>query len=368
MFDGLEEEFNEPFSLEEINDQEEEYDQDDYINDQLHDEDVEEFEELNSDEDYEEDEEEIEYDEDGNPIEYEEEDEEFDEEFDEEDEPSFSPFIETLEESGLLYLDPDKDYDDSYEGFQEIINDTINAKFSEQLESLSPTARRLLEVEMNGGDINEAFEMFNSFDYSQVNVEDPDIQTELVREYYQAINPRWSDEKITQKIEMLSSTDDLLDEAKDAQEFFVEKTEQEQQAYLERTQMAREEAEQAYYAEMEEYENLIDSNDAFFGLPFSSKKEKEDFKRYVFEVGDDGLTQAQRDDEDKVVRLSKEFHKFKKFNYSDVEKRAKTKAVVDMKKQLSHFGRKAPGTTRSQSKRKDDGSSFSLGDLNFDIG
>jgi hypothetical protein len=354
MFDGLEEEFDTSFSFEELDEVTEEQDeQDDFIQDTLDEEDLDEIEEINlenEDEDLEE------YD-----------DEEYDEEDEFDDEPSFSPFIQTLEESGLLFLDPDKEYDDSVEGFNEVIEDTIEAKFIERLEGLSPTARRLMEVEMNGGNIEEAFTVFNSFDYSEVDISDPDVQRELVREYYQTINPRWDDSKITKKLDGLDASDDLSDEAREAQEFFIEKKQQDEENYLEHTRAQREQAEQAYYQEMEEYENIIDSNDSLSGLPFTNRMEKEEFKRYCFEVGEDGLTQAQRDDEDKEVRITKEFYKFKKFQFSDVEKKAKTRAIVDMKKQLSHFGRKAPGTTRTQSKRKDDGS-FSLGDVDYNIG
>jgi hypothetical protein len=354
MFEALEEEFDDSFSFEEM-----EESQDQYIEEQLTDEELDELEDINSeeeDEEYEESEEE--FDEEGYDEEYDE-----DEEF---DEPSFTPFIHTLEESGLLYLDPEKEYDDSVEGFQEVISDTVNARFTETLDGLSPTARRLLEVEMSGGDISEAFEVFNTFDYSEIDLSDTDVQREMVREYYQSINPRWSDERINRQIDMLDADEELYSEATDAQSFFMERDEKAQQEYLQQVQYEREQQEQAYWDELEEYETIIDSNDSLYGLPFENSFEKEQFKRYCFERGEDGKTQAERDDEDKVTRIAKEYYKFKGFNYSHVEKKAKTQAVIDLKKQLSHFGRKAPGTTRAQAPRKRD-SAFDIGDLNLDV-
>src|SRR6478736_496444 len=113
------------------------------------------------------------------------EDEELDEEeseSEEVDEVSYTPFVEPFIEEGILYADPEKEYDDSPEGFQEIIQDTVDYRVGEFVSQLPEVLQQVFELAQLGEDPMEAFAQLNGFDYSQIDLEDESTQRELTKD------------------------------------------------------------------------------------------------------------------------------------------------------------------------------------------
>jgi hypothetical protein len=314
-----------------------------------------------SEEDYEEEYEESEEEE------VEEEEESENDEEEEDDDASYAPFVESLIEDGVLDWDGETEYDDSPEGFKQMISDNVNSKVNDYLSSLPEDVQRLIEIGLQGGDVREAFSKFEEVDYSSANIEDEDVAKEMIRDFYASTNPKWNESRINKQLEMLEDAGELEEEAKLAQEYLVERTEQSRQEYLASIQQQKEQQEEEYYNELNAYSSLIDNNDSLYGLPFSSKQEKEAFKQYVFERGNDGKTQAERDDEDREVRLTKEFYKFKGFNFQNVERQAKTSNAIKLKKELSRFTDRNSKSNRSDSSRPTSQGKFSLGSVMDDF-
>jgi hypothetical protein len=319
-----------------------------------------------SDEEYEE-----EYDEEYEESDEEEDDEEdeseYDEELEEDDDASYAPFVESLIEDGVLDWDGETEYDDSPEGFRQMISDNVNSKVNDYLSSLPEDVQRLIEIGLQGGDVREAFTKFEEVDYSSANIEDEDVAKEMIRDFYASTNPKWNEGRINKQLEMLEDAGELEEEAKLAQEYLVERTEQSRQEYLASIQQQREAQEEEYYNELNAYASIIDNNDSLYGLPFSSKQEKEAFKQYVFVRGEDGKTQAERDDDDREVRLTKEYYKFKGFNFQSIERQAKTSNAIKLKKELSRFTDRNSKSNRSDSSRPTSNGKFSLGSIDDDF-
>jgi hypothetical protein len=347
--DELLEDFNEEFSIEDLiqpveDSVDEEYEQEEEYTEEESDEELqEEDDESDEQEDEESENEEVEAEDDGDV--------------------SYSPFIESLIEDGVLDWDGETEYEDSPEGFKQMIDDNVNGKVNQYLSSLPEDVQRLIEIGLSGGDVREAFTRFEEVDYSSADIEDESVATNMIKEYYSSTNPKWNETRIAKQIEMLQDAGEFEEEAKLAQEYLVEKKEEERAAYIQETKAQREAEEASYYEELNAYSSLIDEKEGFFGLNFASKQEKEAFKSYVFERGDDGKTQAERDDEDRTTRLAKEFYKFRKFGYEDVEKKARTSNAIKLKKSLSRFADKNSSTSRIQTSKKDDSSKFSLGEV-----
>lgn len=268
------------------------------------------------------------------------EDEESEELEDEEDfEVSYTPFVEPLIESGLLYIDEDKEYDDSPEGFQEILQDTITHRLQETVSQLPEVLQKVFELSELGEDPRAAFENLNTFDYSQVDIEDVDNQKSLVEELVSSRFPEWSAERLTKYIQNLEDLGELEDEAKLAQEALIKSSEAQREEYEESVRLAREESIKAQEQEYNEYVSLIDNAEGFNGIKFTSNQQRDAFKKYTFERGEDGLTQYERETKAKEDQLSLAWIRFNKQNTMEsIQRKAVTKASLEQKKILKRLG------------------------------
>lgn len=286
------------------------------------------------------------------------------EELEDDDSTSYSGLIEHLVDSGIIPDDLELEVDDSEEGLSQIFEAVVEKKFESLLENLSPMAKRLLEVEQRGGDIEEAFKVFDDVDYSSIDLSDEDVRREILIDYYKEINPRWNDSKITKKVDTVFDLGDDEEEAQEAQEHFIEKQEQDRQAYLASIERQNQEREAAMQQELDTYHEIIDKTDGFAGLKFSDKKDKEAFREYLFKKGKDGLTQYEKDTQEEESRLTQAFYAYKKFSFETVKKQAKTEATVKIKKLATRFKDVNQGGGRQENTRRTD-TGFSIGSLDF---
>lgn len=298
----------------------------------------------------------------------EEQDGESTEEEESEDQVSYTAVVEALIEDGVLKWDGETEYDDSPEGFKQIIEDNAKQLYQETLDSLPEKVRRLVEIGLNGGDVQEAFQRFEEINYEDVDITDESVAKSIVKDFYKSTNPKWNDARIARQLEMLEDAGDLEEEAGLAKEYFVEKTATDRRAYAESVRLEREAQEKAYYDELNAYTKIIDDSEQLAGIKFANKAQKEEFKKYVFERGEDGMTQAERDDQDRTTRLTKEWYKFNKFNYEHIEKKATTKNAIKLKTALSRFADKNASSNRQGVNRQSsDKNKFTLGSLPDDF-
>jgi predicted RNA binding protein with dsRBD fold (UPF0201 family) len=296
---------------------------------------------------------------------------EFEEEIDEteevggDDDISYTPFVEPLIEEGLLWVDPEKEYDDSPEGFQEIIKDTVSHGIQEVVESLPEVLQQVFELSQLGEDPMTAFQTLNSFDYSQIDMEDESNQEVLVRDLYAEKFSNWSTEKLDRHIQNLKDLGELEEESKEAQEYFILKTEEEKESYVERVRLAREEEIARAQEEVDTYRQIIQESEGFAGISFTSNKQKSDFDRYCFEKGEDGLTQYERESKVPTDALTLAWYKFNNFGFEAVQKKARSEAYVEQKRILSRVADKNSKSNRTGTRavERPAKKGFSLGDI-----
>lgn len=321
---------------------------------ELYSEDATEITENSDNEEYSEDEELVE----------ESESEEIDEEEVGEDDISYTPFVEPLIEEGLLWVDPEKEYDDSPEGFQEILLDTVNHRLAEAVEQLPEVLQQVFELSQLGEDPMTAFQQLNSYDYSQIDMEDEGNQESLVRDLYAEKFPNWSEEKLERHIQNLKDLGEIEGEAKDAQGYFIEKTAAEKEAYIEQVRAEREAELARAEQEVQTYRQLIEEADGFAGIQFTSNRQKADFDRYCFERGEDGLTQYERESKVPTDALTLAWYKFNNFGFETIKKKARSEAYVEQKKVLARVKDRNASSNRTSNRPVERPSKgFSLGDI-----
>lgn len=282
-----------------------------------------------------------------------------------EEEVSYSPFLDPLVDEGILIRIEDKEYDfTSPEVTKELIEDTLNYRDSERIAQLPEVLQQVFELAKLGEDPMNAFQTLNTFDYSQIDLEDVDTQKELVKDYLMDKFPNLSSERLTKKLQDMEDLGDLEDEAKDAQSYFIEKDELTKAEYVEQVKLANQEAVVRQEQEVATYKKLINDSEGFAGLKFTSNQQKSEFERYCFERGKDGLTQYERETMKAEDKMTQAFYTFNKYGFKSIEKKAKSDAVVEQKKILKRFtdmNSKSNKVSQREVERPNKG--FSLGNI-----
>lgn len=284
----------------------------------------------------------------------------------EDDDEVFTPFVNLLTEKGVLSPNPDKEYEDSEDGLAEIVTDTIESKFKEKLDGLSPQARRLLEIEEKGGDLREAFEELYSFDYNTIDMTDESNKVELVKEHL--LSQGYEEADLDEQIEGLKDLNRLDKAATVAQKFFVNKQEAERESYVTKLDQQKATEEAARQESLQKVMQTIDTVERLGAFDNIPKADREAFKKYLFDKGEDGKTQAERDNSLEAI-LTNEFNKFKKFDYSGLQRRATTKATIDWKtkaRRARDANQEAKGSTQKRYVKPADNGAFALGELDED--
>lgn len=294
-------------------------------------------------------------------------DEEFEDSEEEqiEDELVYSPFVEHLIDEDVLFPIEDKEYEDSPEGFRELIQDTATHMYESLIGSLPEEAQRLIEIAKAGGDLREALDVYDAFDYSQVDLEDEDVRRNLITDYYKEVFPNLDEKRLAKKVDILFELTDDEDEAKEAQEFFIAKTEKDKETYYESIKEQEKADYERQQAEIAQYNELISNVNGFKGLSFKSAQDKETFRAYCFDRGKDGKTQLEKDTMSPEERLAQAFFSYKKFNFDAVQRKAETKVTLAQKKALSRFQDKNASSGKSEGRRhtRPNDGTFSLGEI-----
>jgi hypothetical protein len=282
---------------------------------------------------------------------------------DEDSEEIFTDFVNLGLDKGVLKIYDDKDYDDSEEGLAEIFKDTVDISIKEKLASYPEEVQRLIEIAEKGGDIRDAFEEMYSFDYKDLDLTDDSIKTELVKDHL--LKQGYEESELEDMVEGLKDINKLDKAAETAQKYFIKEQEAERGAYTERLDQER--AEQARREEetIREVAYKIDTMESIGIFGNIPKQDRESFKRYLFERDETGKTQAQKDNSLDAIIIN-EFNKFKKFDYSVVQNRAKTKSTIDWRKKAARVKdnvNESRGATSRRYTKPEDPSIFSIGDI-----
>jgi hypothetical protein len=249
-----------------------------------------------------------------------------------------------IEEGVLSDYGEDEEFDDSEEGFKDRISKTIESKVQDYKDSLSDLSKQYIEYLENGGRPQEFIEMYSMPDFSNISrdkvSEDENMQKAIVREFLRAQN--YSAEEIDEEIQDYEDTGILDKKADRALGKLVEAQEQDRARFQEEQKQAKIRQYEKEQKMLEDLKTDIEKRDDIMGFQVS-KKDKTDFYKYLTEIDKKtGKTRMLMDAEnDPDAQLKMAYLYYKGFDFSKVEKKARTKNASNLKNNLDKFNRES---------------------------
>ncbi len=248
---------------------------------------------------------------------------------------TFSPFIQELVDSELLVIPEGKEYDDTTDGFKELIDDNIHLRHEEFKKNLiNPTSSKFIEFLEAGGNPDEYIQRSSEIpDYANADLEDEVTLKNLIADHLHIQG--YDKEDIESQLAEYEEIGSLAKHATTAQKYLVkyaEKelaniTKQQQEAEAERVKVLQEE-------EAAARDIIFNKEIGGFKLP---KTERDRLYDYIFKPvkKENGriLTQNLMED-DTETKIALAYYKMKKFNLKDLETKIETKVAGKLQEQL----------------------------------
>jgi hypothetical protein len=270
----------------------------------------------------------------------------------EEEETVFRTIATEFSTKGLL-AEVGEDFEDSEEGFAALIDKTVDEKVKEYKESLPEVAKNFIDFVQAGGDPQHYVDSRTTIDYNRISVDkladNAAAQKEIV--YNLLVKEGYEPDEISEEIADYEDGGLLANKAKRALGKLQKFQAQEQSQMIEKQKQEAEAQKEQYNTFLSDLKQDIDTRDDIAGFEFSNKKQRNEFYNYITKVDrKTGKTQLQADNEaDSEAQLKMAWLYFNKFNFSKVEKKAKTKATSDLKAKLQ---KATDSTSKLKSKRK----------------
>lgn len=259
------------------------------------------------------------------------------------------------QELGWEYNEEDKPK--SINGLVDFMNNLVQE--ASQPSFASDEVKELNDFISNGGSVDDFVKEYSKFtDVENLDIEeDEESQKKVIRE--QLSKQGLSQDIIEKRIERYEDTGILKDEAQESQELLKKYNEKEKEQLLKEQENQRKQREQEQQKFINDVKSTIDELKDIKGVPLT-KQQKEDLKKYLFEVGNDGKTQYQKDYSQSYQKLieSAFFTKEGDTIVNKLQKKAGSDATKDLKKKLNK-------KTTKRSKNQTSGSSQSSSALDM---
>ena len=254
---------------------------------------------------------------------------------------SFEPLVEDLVSSG--YLSPEeieeKGFENSPEGLKEIIKHTSD-KFKElgekeAFDKLSPTAKRLIELEKEGVDIYQLVEKeAEEVDYNSIDLDDVENQQTLYYNYL--IKTGISDEKAEKLVGVAYEQGTLGEYAEISVEALSKAQEKEKEDFIKSQKAQAKAQEEKAKVEYEDFKKDVLNTSSIKGFNIDKTTASKLFDFMDKPVDKSGKTQEQLAWEDPETRKAVAYFLMNKFNFKSLEKKAETKATIKLKNKVSN--------------------------------
>ena len=256
---------------------------------------------------------------------------------------TFDSLVESLEKEDLMFLDEEKVYDPTPEGFQQMLKDNMEAQRT-KLEK---------EFEEREAKLREELDSDQNVKFADLDPNDEEHAIVMLEQYYQLTG--FTEEEVKEKISEVKTLGNVEKEARVAQRFLVK--EEQKLEVIEKQRKDKEVLDKQ--VEIDNYiadvKAQIDAIDEIAGFKLDTKT-KDKVKDYLFKTDKDGLTQAQKASKDPQRRLKLAILDFMDFNKKDVEIKVKTELANEYSKKVSRFTNKnvsAKGTTIDAQEKTD---------------
>lgn len=238
-------------------------------------------------------------------------------------------------EKGLFIPKKDKEYDASEDGLEDLINDTLEARLQEKINSLPEEVRQLVEYGQLGGKVDEIQQVNEELEiYNTVDLEDLDTSKLIYKDYLLAngFEESEADEQVT-----IAENAGMLDgNAKLAQKYFIKATEAKKSGLIENRSKEAKRIEQERIQKETEFKNKVLSTKEIKGFGLTPKDAETLYDYITKPIDKSGKSKylAEMTDED---QLAFAYFKMKGFSFKDIEKKVETNTTLKLKKKLINF-------------------------------
>lgn len=254
---------------------------------------------------------------------------------------TFNEIASYLEEEELMFLEDDKTFDATPEGFKKMLEENFNS-YKDKLEEEFKNRELAIRNEYEKSNAPKISEMDPSDEYDAI---------DMLQKYY--LETGFTEDEAADKLKQVKELGDLEKEAKVAQRYLGK-----QEAEREELERKRQEEEEASkQKQIEDYisavKSEIDEMEEMSGFKLTNKMKK-DFKDYLFKFDKDGMTEAQKASKDPKRRLKLAFLDFVDYNKKDFEIKAKTELANEYTKKNSRFTSKQAKTKGANIRKEGD--------------
>lgn len=253
------------------------------------------------------------------------------------DDFTFSPFIQELVDSDVLVMPEGKDYDDTTEGFKELIEDNAKLKFEDYKNNTlkNPVSIKFIEFLEAGGTPDEFIERASEIpDYANMKLDDEATVKNMIADHL--FIQGYEEEDIKTQLEEYEELGSLTKQGTIAQKYLIRYAEKELANITKQQQEAEEQKQTALQLELEELKKDIYEKPEIGGFKLT-KTERDNLLNYITKPvkreGNKVYTQNTLDDS-KETKLAIALYKMKKFSFKDIENKIETKKVGELQNQL----------------------------------
>jgi acyl transferase domain-containing protein len=269
-------------------------------------------------------------------------------------------------DEGIL-SDLDEDMEDSPEAFQQMIEKTVEKKIADYKDSFqNPTSKQFLEFIENGGDPSQFIQATSGVDYAKIDPEgvsdDIDSQKQILRNWYadQGEDPQDAEDMI----QAFEDSGHLEKRSLTGLKKLQRKQEAAKEELIEQQKVQAATRREDNQKILTKLKTDIDSSDDIGGFPVN-KKQKGDFYDYITKVNPKtGKTGLMEDSSDEKNQMLMSYLYFNKFNFSKLEKKAKTKETKNLEATL---GRYSDGSAKQKSRQRTKADKSDPGKLNLGV-
>lgn len=262
-------------------------------------------------------------------------------------------FAEYLKESGVLDWDDEEEIDfSSPKALNSLIENSIQKEIEGYKNSISPEAKDFLDYLEAGGDPSKYYSLLSQpVDYDTVNLDDEKHQKMVIQEYLK--KQGWKDDEIEDELLDIEDSGRLERMSKRYLNRLKEEHQTLKQKEIEQQKQLDQQRKQEYERYLNTLEDYIEKSEDIAGLPIN-KKDKSKFMDYITVPDKDGYTQYQKDIKKDLMKNSTAlaYIMYKGFDFSDLEKKVKSKATSDFERKLGNM--KTGASSKNNSQRNSD--------------
>tara|TARA_R110000824_G_scaffold5756_8_gene26528 strand:- start:1606 stop:2778 length:1173 start_codon:yes stop_codon:yes gene_type:complete len=268
-----------------------------------------------------------------------------------------------LKEEGIIDYD-EEEFEDSEEGFSKIIQNEIKKGITKYKTDLDPLAQEFIEYVDKGGDPQKFVKATSDVDFSKIDVKMIDGKENLQKQLVAELMRR---EGFNQD-EILSDVQDFVDggligkRANRALKKLKDMQLTERKTLLKEQETAATNKEAEYTNFLSSLKDDIDNREEIAG--FSIGKKKKDFYNYITKpdrkTGKTRLVMDSEADQDSQLKMAWLY--YNKFDFTKIEKKARTSATSSLKANLERASNISTKKLKSKSRTK-----ATDGDIDFSL-